>query len=261
MNIESKKEDLLKLVAESCKIALQIYKAGFKVLTKNDGTPVTEADKQISAFMIKELGKLTPDVPVISEETDDFHEYETRKDFENVWILDPIDGTKGFVNKTDDYVVCLGLSNNGSPVVGFIGHPATRTVYYTLKQGKVLKRVYDSNFLGFYEIGLFKNNVKKYPNNVVRIVGSSNLNEATEEFLKKYPKYTYSGMHSALKYCLLLEGKADLFVRFRASYEWDNCAGHAIVKSFGGRVVNPHTNESLKYNKENLICPDFIVCV
>ena len=116
----------------------------------------------------------------------------------------------------------------------------------------------DKNFNEFREHQLIKKNMKYKPNNVVRVVGSHKLNKETEEYLEQFPDYSFKGMHSALKFCLLLEGKADIFVRIRASYEWDNCAGQALMTSFGGRVINPDTKLSLLYNKENLVCPSFL---
>ena len=258
INLFALQEPLLKMMTQACELILAVYNTDFDVITKGDGSPVTVADKLVSQHLISELENLTPNCLVISEELDESHEYETRKKYENVWIIDPLDGTKGFVAKNDEFAICVGLSHNGIPVAGLLGIPIQRTVYYTFQEKHALKRVYSKRFAGFTETALlpFSN---RYPrDSKVHIIVSTHSNKETDAYIQaNYKDYSIQKVCSALKFGRMLDGLAEVYPRLKPCYEWDTCAGHALLRSLGGKVKDLDGNE-LKYNKQSLLNPDFV---
>lgn len=236
--------------------------SNFEVETKNDDSPLTIADKRANDIIISYLKQT--DIPIISEENKQM-KFSERKKWNKCWIVDPLDGTKEFIKKNGEFTVNIALVEDGIPILGVLYVPDFKTLYFTEVPNKkafkvVLKKhktPVDDVLKNAYEIKPVKNKDK------ARIVGSrSHLNEETQKFIdtiseKEEVEIVSKG--SSLKFCLVAEGKADLYPRYAPTMEWDTAAGHAICKAVGVTVTALPANTPLNYNKENLLNPWFLV--
>ncbi len=243
---------------------MKVYVHDFDVILKSDHSPLTEADQAANKVIVILLQQ-TP-VPIISEENKQIP-YEIRKDWKSCWIVDPLDGTKEFIKKNDEFTVNIALVKEGLPALGVILVPATGELYYAIvDEGKAFKvqlrddeEAMDSLFAKAKPITPFI-----HPN-LLRVVASrSHLNEATSQFMeqmeresKRPPEIVSKG--SSLKFCLIAEGLADVYPRFAPTMEWDTAAGHAICKAVGIPVLDMNTGLEMKYNKKNLLNNHFLV--
>lgn len=241
---------------------LKVYKTNFDVETKEDNSPLTQADKNANEVIMNYLKPTT--IPIISEENRQL-DYEERKDWKQCWIVDPLDGTKEFIKRNGEFTVNIALIEDGNPVLGVIYVPFSKTLYFTSENGKSSKKIIvSSEDISVEEI--FKNaeEIKPEPiDSVVKIVGSrSHLNEETKNFIaeieKKNPVEIVS-KGSSLKFCLVAEGLAHIYPRFAPTMEWDTAAGHAICKAVGIEVIDQGTGKSMKYNRPNLLNNYFLV--
>ncbi|CAH8295445.1 3'(2'), 5'-bisphosphate nucleotidase [Mariniflexile fucanivorans] len=242
---------------------MKIYSEGFEVTLKQDNSPLTIADENANAIINSYLEKT--DIPIISEENKQVS-YTIRKDWDMCWIVDPLDGTKEFIKRNGEFTVNIALIKNNTPVLGVIYVPVTKTLYYAIvSDNKAYKCELNSH--AFTE-SIFQNSVeiaaKKEENNQIKIVGSrSHKSEETDAFIKtlelqgKGIELVSKG--SSLKFCLVAEGRANIYPRFAPTMEWDTAAGHAICNAVGLKVTQANKNEALLYNKENLLNPYFVV--
>ncbi|WP_299127930.1 3'(2'),5'-bisphosphate nucleotidase CysQ [uncultured Winogradskyella sp.] len=253
-----------KAALEAGDVIMQIYDSVFDVEYKDDKSPLTEADKKandvINAFL-----KQT-DFPIISEENKQT-DYNIRKTWNSCWVVDPVDGTKEFIKRNGEFTVNIALVENGKPILGVIYVPATKTLYYA-----------DTNLKKAYKASLSSHNQtidsiinKSQPlipkdnnSNNIEVVGSrSHMNQDTLDYveaLKKDGKQVeIVSKGSSLKFCLVAEGKADVYPRYAPTMEWDTAAGQAICNAVGLKVISKETNKSLAYNKENLLNSYFLV--
>ena len=236
---------------------MRIYDGGnFQIESKEDNSPITLADKSANTI-INEFLKPTG-IPIISEENieTDFSE---RKLWDSCWIVDPLDGTKEFINKNSEFTVNIALVKNNKPVFGVIYIPVSKELYFgNVVEGSSFKMIIDNKTL--------KEDLLKYAEEIfpvsdqrtIRIAGSrSHINEETLEFIegirKKYSqevKVIPKG--SSLKFCLIADGTLNIYPRIGTTMEWDTAAGHAICKAVGIRVFDVQTNRELVYNKKNI---------
>lgn len=250
---------------EGGKEILKVYEEGeIKVELKGDNSPLTLADKAANEKIIDFL--LKTNYPIISEENKQI-DYKTRKDWDTCWIVDPLDGTKEFIKKNGEFTVNIALCHKGNPIFGVIYVPVTRELYYAnVDEQKAYKTTLNSE----HEInkGLGSDDDRIYPNtkksNLIQVVGSrSHMNEDTsnyiEELKQKYSEVEIVSKGSSLKFCLVAEGKANVYPRFAPTMEWDTAAGHAICRAVGLKVTSQNTQEEVVYNKENLLNPYFLV--
>lgn len=234
---------------------MKIYQQDFDVDYKKDNSPLTKADIGSNEVIIKNLENLYPGIPVLSEENNEIP-YKTRKNWEYFWLIDPLDGTKEFVKKNGEFTVNIALIYKNTPILGVIYAPALNLLYYAQK-----------------DRGAFKQEENKMPqrlptyhhtlnNNPKVIVSKSHYNQKTREFVNnlknQYKKIEFISIGSSLKFCLVAEGKADIYPRLAPTMEWDVAAGQVIIEQSGGRVVNFNNKTPLNYNKENLFSPWFI---
>lgn len=236
----------------------------FGVEIKEDKSPLTIADKRcndvINDFLVR-----TP-IPVISEENKQL-EYDERKDWSSCWIVDPLDGTKEFVKRNGEFTVNIALVKNGQPLFGVIYVPVSKELYVgDVANTKAYKITLDSHDVDVDQLDWAAAEIRPGTTNesVIRVVGSrSHMNDATQEFVDSLSQH---GMNveivskgSSLKFCLVAEGKADVYPRFAPTMEWDTAAGQAICEAVGLEVISKETDSPLLYNKENLLNPWFIV--
>ncbi|MGE5944316.1 MAG: 3'(2'),5'-bisphosphate nucleotidase CysQ [Flavobacteriales bacterium] len=244
---------------------MNIYSGDFEVVYKSDKSPLTLADSNANAEINSYLEKT--DIPIISEESKQI-DYNIRKHWDTCWMVDPLDGTKEFVKRNGEFTVNIALIKNNKPILGVIYIPVANTIYY----GDVSERkAYKSELLGhvFSKEDLLKNRTELHPkvenNNTLVIAGSkSHTSEATDQFIQNLKsqgkKIQLVSKGSSLKFCLMAEGNADLYPRFAPTMEWDTAAGHAICNAVSLKVKQVDTDDELKYNKENLLNPFFLVC-
>lgn len=241
---------------------LDVYNSNIEVEYKEDKSPITEADKRANDVITENLAKIS-NYPVLSEEGKKIS-YEERKNWEYLWLIDPLDGTKEFIKRNGQFTVNIALIHNGIPVLGVVYAPALDILYY------------GGENIGAYKI---ENNIKeKIPsikitldNEITVVASKSHLNEETTQFIENLKKYyknvNTTSIGSSLKICLLAEGKADIYPRIAPTMEWDTAAAHAILNASGGKIVQYKKVGNIReiknlpelvYNKENLLNPYFI---
>ena len=240
---------------------LKIYHQNFDVAYKNDNSPLTQADKNANDSIMSFLEETN--IPIISEENKQV-DFSERQKWRKCWIVDPLDGTKEFINKNGEFTVNIALIDNGTPQIGVIYVPVTKELYVgNVLENKSYKVTITTNF-DINNVCIKENLIiPNTKNKDIKVVGSrSHMNQATETFLNKLKAENDSvevvSKGSSLKFCLVAEGKADIYPRFAPTMEWDTAAGQAICEAVNLQVISTETNKSLRYNKENLLNPYFI---
>lgn len=259
---------IIECIKKCNKTVLDIYSKDFSVEFKDDKSPLTQADKECNKIICKFLesvnNNLNFDIGIISEESKN-DSYIKRSQFEYVWLVDPIDGTKEFVKKNGQFTVNIGLARYGIPVFGIVSIPVTGEIFYGAKNLGSFKLL-SNNTYNYKKKRLFVKR-KNYHGKGLNIVASlSHINENTEKFISQFNEPNIVSTGSSIKLLLVAENKADVYPRIAPTSEWDTCAAHSIVKYAGGKVMifNEdikfyNLNEEVKYNKENLLNPYFVV--
>jgi 3'(2'), 5'-bisphosphate nucleotidase len=243
-----KTKHILDLIREAGNIAMKHYKNDIDINIKSDNSPVTNADLEVNSYILEGLAKLTPDIPVIAEESSDQENYKhiSAKRF---WCVDPIDGTKGYINHTDEFTVNIGLVEDNRAVQGFIYLPVADKLYYNEGQ-----KAYKSTARG--ERVAIK--CRKIPEEGASLLMSTRYPKEVLELFKDTKINELVSVGSAIKFCTIAEGFADIYPRIGPTCEWDTAAGQAIVEAAGG-VVRTVEGKELVYGKKAFINPDFIV--
>ena len=240
--------DIEKIAQQAGELIMQIYQQEFAVETKADDSPVTEADLKANAHIMAALAELTPQYPILSEEMKpaDFSE---RGSWDTYWLIDPLDGTKSFVQRTDEFTVNIALIQNHKPVLGVVYVPATGHGYCAQQGLGAFQREPEGEL-----VPIQCRKAEKIPT----VLGSLTVRPRLKAFLQDVGAHDYHAMHSSLKICLVAAGEADVYPRLWATSEWDTAAAHAIINEAGGRLVKTD-NETLMYNqKESLLNPEFL---
>ena len=261
---------------------LEVYHGDIDVTYKEDNSPLTLADERAHRTILKVLPSFFKnDIPILSEEGKDIP-YEQRAEWEYLWLVDPLDGTKEFVKRRDEFTVNIALIEKNRPVVGVVFLPALGTLYFAAEglgsyklekvervghllddAGNSSEKTLDLGVVVEGALRLPSRQATGRPSNQINLVGSrSHGTEALAVFVEKmqqnYDKVGFVPAGSALKFCLVAEGKADLYPRFGPTMEWDTAAGHCVVEQCGGAVVRMNQKTSLVYNKKDLHNPHFI---
>lgn len=236
---------------------LKIYATDFSVEVKGDDSPLTAADQAANAVLMEYVEDHTHNIPVISEENKEVA-YDERKGWNRFWLIDPLDGTKEFVKKNGEFTVNIALIENGSPSIGVVYQPTTGDTYLGISK----EATYKIDATG--EVSKVKNETHYSKRDEVIVVASrSHLSDEVmafvEDLKKKGKAVEFLSAGSSLKFCLVAEGKAHVYPRLGPTMEWDTAAAHAVALGAGLNVLHAETNEPLKYNKENLLNPYFIV--
>ncbi|QDG53595.1 3'(2'),5'-bisphosphate nucleotidase CysQ [Persicimonas caeni] len=244
---------VVELAERAGEAIMEIYEtADFETQYKEDESPLTAADLAAHRVLVEGLQKLTPDVPVLSEESKGIS-YEERRDWGDFWLVDPLDGTKEFIKRNGEFTVNVALIRRDEPVMGVVHAPALETSYYAVKELGAFKRTADG------EESIETSREVQPPLTVV--VSRSHLRERDEQFIEqlraRYDEVELSPTGSALKLCLVAEGTADVYPRFGPTMEWDIGAAQCVVEQAGG-VVLTEEGEPLRYNKKQLVNPFFI---
>jgi len=248
LNIKKIVESLIDTFINAGQLSLELREKGLTKKTKSDNTPVSNGDLEVNKLIIEKLKKITPSIPIISEETPDNKSTDNLKDF---WLVDPIDGTYDYINNLDEFTINAGLIINKEPVAGLIYAPALKRMFYSfgpnlsfeISNGKTSKLECSKNF-----------NKEK-----IKFVSYSNkLKPEIENIHKRLGVKEYVRMKSSLKFCVIAAGEYDGYVAEPRACEWDIAAGHAILKHAGG-VVTDFNNKEIKYGKKDFRNPSLIL--
>ncbi len=243
-----------RLAIEAGEKIMEIYNSDdFEVKSKSDDSPVTAADEAADALISAGLRAAFPEMPLVTEEQADSHDV-TAKTF---LIVDPLDGTKEFVNRRGDFTVNIALVEDGVPTRGVVYAPARDRMFYTDASGAAVEELgpFDSE-----KIGVTKPiKVAESDNEALLVVASkSHRDQATDDYIAKYAVKDMRSAGSSLKFCLVATGEADLYPRVGRTMEWDTAAGHAVLSGAGGKVVRFDDHSDLVYGKTGFANPFFV---
>lgn len=217
---------------------------------KADDSPLTLADKAAHAVIVTELLKLNTDIPIISEEGSNVP-FDERKDYQYYWLVDPLDGTKEFIKRNGEFTVNIALIYKQRPVLGVIYTPVTDTAYY----GIVDKQEAYKQIGGEAPTVI---QVRKAQPPIVAVRSKSHAAAEEEAVLTRYGATESIAVGSSLKFCMVAEGKADIYYRHGPTMEWDTGAGQAIVEAAGGRVYEGIGPKQFVYNKTSMLNGSFL---
>ena len=245
------------------KAILEIYHSGeFDVEIKGDNSPLTKADTASHNVIMSYLTET--DIPVLSEEGRDIS-YQERKDWKQLWIVDPIDGTKEFIKRNGEFTVNIALIEDQKTLIGVIFVPVTGDLYFSTIEMGAFKVTVDLNY---FDIETLISNGNKLPlerkDKTFTIVASrSHMSKETEEYLQEmrniHGEVNLISKGSSLKLCMVAEGIADCYPRLAPTMEWDTAAGQAICEYAGFKVIDWATKENMLYNREQLLNNWFLV--
>ena len=245
--------DILKIndiVYNAGKAILDIYDTSFEVEIKSDNSPLTQADKKAHTIIESGLKSLFPNIPILSEEGKSIS-YSERKRWGYFWLVDPLDGTKEFVKRNGEFTVNIALIKHNYPIFGSVYAPYKKELFWA-SEGLGSWKSIDKN--KDQPIKVLKSNKK------TRIVISrSHPNEKVLDYINQYNQYELIRMGSSLKLCCIADGRADIYPRLGPTSEWDIGAAQCVVEQAGGSVLEYDTKDRLRYNKENILNPFFIV--
>lgn len=224
-------------------LIMEFYNKPLSIEIKSDNSPVTIADIEANNFIVQALNNINPNIAIISEED----ETPISINDATFWLVDPIDGTKSFINKAGQFTVNIALIHNKFPVFGVIYAPLTQTLYF------------NENNIAYKQ---FKNSltsikVNNNHNEVIAIISTHHRTRQISSYLNNLKLKSVITASSSIKFCLLAEGKADIYPNFGKTMEWDTAAGHAILNAAGGSVKT-HDNKPFIYGKENFVNNLFI---
>ncbi len=269
---ENEVQELLDLIRRAGEEILKIYfqeQADWKISFKEDRTPITEADRLANSVINEGLKKLFPDIPIISEENREIP-YQSRREYECCWLLDPLDGTKEFLKQNGEFTVNLALIQQGKPVAGFISVPVKGLFYFAVKgegaykieigekrQGgqseRQIKQVKQDNKLQLRAAQFSMDDA-----GLTVLASRSHFDGETRKFIESLNQPRLESRGSSLKFMMLAEGLGHLYPRLGRTMEWDTAAGQAILEEAGGQVVEFSSRQPLRYNKESLVNPPFL---
>jgi 3'(2'), 5'-bisphosphate nucleotidase len=252
---------------EAGKAILKVYrKPVIRRELKKDASPVTEADRNAHAIIAQRLNQTG--LPVLSEEGKKTA-FAERKNWSSFWLVDPLDGTKEFIRKSGDFTVNIALVNHGTPVLGIVYTPLHDLLHFGERDSGAFRV---KGLLGKWPgitcledlMGITESLPVEQKGSAMRVVASrSHRNRQTNRYIKslkrKHPELEFLSRGSALKFCLVAEGSADIYPRFSPTWEWDTGAGHAVAEAAGCRVTLLDETTPLNYNKKDLLNPGFIV--
>ena len=241
-------DELAEAAREAGEAILTVVRRGFEVETKRDTSPVTEADRAAELVILAALARAAPGVPVIAEEEVAAGRIPAHDD--TYFLVDPLDGTKEFIRGGDDYTVNIGLIERGSPTLGVVFAPATGRLHGgCVGEGAWLDE------------GAGRRAIRTRPRGeeLTAVASKSHLNQATIDYLEAAVGGScgYFSIGSSLKFCILAEGRADIYPRAAPTSEWDTCAGHAVLLAAGGLVDGPD-GDPLRYGKRAFLNRAFV---
>ena len=247
MDIKIIVENLIDAFLSAGELSLFLRDKGLTKEIKSDNTPVSNGDLEVNKFITDKISNITPDIPIISEETSDNKDNKTLKDF---WLVDPIDGTYDYINNLEEFTINAGLIINNKPAAGLIYAPAKKRMFYSFGKGNAFELCDGKT------INLSEKNIKSRP---IKFVSYSNkIKPEIQKIYQEVGVLENIKMKSSLKFCVVAAGDYDGYVAEPRAYEWDIAAGHAILEHSGGTVTDFDGNEIL-YGKKDLKNPSLIL--
>jgi len=240
--------EVIKVADEASDRVLHIYQSDFKVSYKEDESPITAADIASHEIIVRGLRNISRDIPILSEEGI-AAPWEERRHWRRFWLIDPIDGTKDFTQRTGEFTVNIAMIEDGVPVMGVVTAPALKEAFWGVKGEGAHKRD---------RTGLVHCIRVAEPGEVKRVVASKNhLNDETRAFIDNLDEHQTVQAGSSLKFCRIAEGHADIYPRMGPTSEWDTGAAHAVLRAAGGDVRSLD-GLTLQYGKKDVLNPHFI---
>ena len=241
---------IVALARQAANRIIKVYRGEFAVTEKADGSPLTRADLDSHEVLVSGLQEITPGVPVVSEESP-LEAFKIRSQWSDLWLIDPLDGTRGFTRRNDEFVVCIALVRENRPVLGVVYAPIGDICYFASTGNRAYKQIGDG------PARTIQINTKRVGPTVVT-TSSSRFNSATEAFIENLGSTQLLPMGSALKPCYIAEGRADIYPGFSQTCEWDTAAAQCVLERAGGGIVDL-TGMPLTYNnKQHVNNPHFV---
>lgn len=238
------REAVIALAKDAAARILAVYDTAFDVAHKADASPLTEADLASHHCIVAGLERLTPDIPILSEESAHEVPWGVRREWPRLWLVDPLDGTREFVKRNGEFTVNIALIEDGVAVFGVIQQPTTGALWHGAQDAGAFRREGDT------DLAL---RTRGQPSSPLRVAASRSHRDArTEAFLLRMGDTEPLAQGSSLKFCRIAEGAMDVYPRFGPTSEWDTAAGQAIVDAAGGCVIDPR-GRPLRYNQRDTI--------
>jgi len=244
-------DPVIQIAYQAGKVIMEVYDAGFLVEEKSDHTPVTEADMAANKVIVSSLKELTPHLPILTEEAKPTP-YSQRKKWERYWLIDPLDGTREFIKRNGEFTVNIALIDGDESVMGLVYAPVIGVLYYAARGQGAFKQASTNEPKEIHVR-------EKCSGKTIVACGRSHPSEEMENFIRNLGEHEIIRVGSALKSCLVAEGKADLYARLGPTSEWDTAAAQCVVEEAGGAITDT-TMQRLRYNsKDDLLNPHFFV--
>ncbi len=244
-------DQLVEIARRAGDAILEIYAQDFSVVKKADSSPLTQADLASHRLICDALARLDPETPVLSEESTEIP-FSERSQWQEYWLVDPLDGTKEFVNRNGEFTVNIALILDHVPVMGVVHVPVTGQTYFGAMALGAFRRDGEGDALKI-------SCREPVAEPIVVVCSRSHANPHLAQRLKTIGPYELISMGSSLKFCLVAEGKADFYPRLGPTSEWDTAAAQAVVEAAGGRVTSLDGQPLLYNTREGLLNPHFLV--
>lgn len=244
-------DDIIQLSVVAGQRIMEVYDTDFDVSHKDDDSPLTAADMAAHNTIIEGLNRLTPELPVLSEESTEIP-FTERSSWQRYWLVDPLDGTREFVKRNGEFTVNIALIDNHKSVLGVVYTPVTGVTYYAARGTGAFKQTPGNEAVNI--------RTRRKPADSTIIAGSrSHRGDSLNAFLERIGEYDIISMGSSLKSCLVAEGLADIYPRLGPTSEWDTAAAQCVVEEAGG-ILTTTDMQPLRYNtKESILNPHFLV--
>ena len=248
INIKEIVENLIDTFINAGKVSLDLRLRGLTQKVKADNTPVSNGDLEVNKIITEKIKKLTPDIPIISEETSDNKSIINLKDF---WLIDPIDGTYDYINDGDEFTINAGLIINNKPVAGLINAPSKKRMFYSYGKSNAFE------ISGGKTVNISES-ISKKKDKLKFISYSNKIKPEIQKIYNYLGVVENTKMKSSLKFCVVATGEYDGYVAEPRAYEWDIAAGHAILEHSGGSITD-FEGKKIFYGKKNLKNPSLIL--
>ena len=251
LNLEYLCNNALSIARIAGKKILEIYDSKYTIEHKDDNTPLTTADLAADKIIRQALNELTPDIPILTEESDPIP-FSTRQTWNRYWLVDPLDGTREFIKRNGEFTVNIALIENHRSILGVINAPILQTDYFAWKGGHAFKKEANKSI---ETIHTRKANI----DHLTIAASRSHISDNLKIYLEQFNNIELVNVGSSLKSCMVAEGSVDLYPRLGLTSEWDTAAAHCIVEEAGGKITQTDSTE-LNYNtKDSLLNPEFFV--
>ncbi len=248
IDFEKITKELIPIFNAAGQESINLYNEGLKIQIKEDGSPVSNADLKVNELICKKINELTPEIPIISEETVKLNEKNKNTVF---WLIDPIDGTKEYIAGKDEYTLNAALVIDKKPVVGLVGAPKKNKLFYSYGIDKSF--IVQNN--GEQELNCKRSNGRK------GLIALSSSNKPSEIIMKKLNEFkvtSFKKVASSYKFCLIAEGAFDIYAARERANEWDYAAGHAVAAN-AGAIITTLDNKPFLYGKEDYRNPSLLI--